>query len=77
MEFSTKKYGGYPALVSDEMTEDDRFIWLKNYANTYLERDIRDLASFRDLEPFINFNAPLLLIQEVYSMHRTSRATSE
>ena len=35
------------------MTEDDRFIWLKNYVNTYLERDIRDLASFRDLEPFI------------------------
>ena len=47
------KYGGYPALVSDEMTEDDRFVWLKNYVNTYLERDIRDLASFRDLEPFI------------------------
>ena len=47
------KYGGYPALVSEEMSDEDRFVWLKNYVNTYLERDIRDLANFRDLEPFI------------------------
>ena len=47
------KYGGYPALVSEDMNDDDRFVWLKNYVNTYLERDIRDLATFRDLEPFI------------------------
>ncbi len=47
------KYGAYPALVDEEMEEDDKYIWLKNYVNTYLERDIRDLASFRDLDPFI------------------------
>ena len=47
------KYGAYPALVADDLTEEDRFLWLKNYVNTYLERDIRDLATFRDLEPFI------------------------
>lgn len=47
------RYGGYPALVADDLTEDDRYEWLKNYVHTYLERDVRDLVSFRDLEPFI------------------------
>lgn len=47
------KYGAYPALVDDEMDDEGKYIWLKNYVNTYLERDIRDLASFRDLDPFI------------------------
>lgn len=47
------KYGAYPALVDEEMNDEDKYVWLKNYVNTYLERDIRDLASFRDLEPFI------------------------
>lgn len=47
------KYGAYPALVDEEMNDEDKYIWLKNYVNTYLERDVRDLASFRDLEPFI------------------------
>ncbi|MBQ8720788.1 MAG: ATP-binding protein [Paludibacteraceae bacterium] len=47
------KYGAYPALVDEEMNDEDKYVWLKNYVNTYLERDVRDLASFRDLEPFI------------------------
>ncbi len=47
------KFGGYPALVDEAMTEDDRYFWLANYVRTYLERDVRDLASFRDLEPFV------------------------
>lgn len=47
------QYGGYPALVANEMTAEDRYIWLTNYVHTYLERDVRDLASFRDLDPFI------------------------
>lgn len=47
------KYGAYPALVDNEMDDEGKYIWLKNYVNTYLERDIRDLASFRDLDPFI------------------------
>ena len=47
------RYGGYPALVHEDMDEDDRYEWLQNYIHTYLERDIRDLASFRDLDPFI------------------------
>ena len=47
------QYGGYPALVADEMNMEDRYVWLTNYVHTYLERDVRDMASFRDLDPFI------------------------
>ena len=46
-------YGGYPALTDSDLTENDREEWLAMYVKTFLERDIRDLASFRDLEPFV------------------------
>ena len=46
-------YGGYPALVTNNISNDDRIEWLSNYVRTYLERDIRDLADFKNLEPFI------------------------
>lgn len=45
------KFGGYPA-ISENTSEEDRYIWLNNYIRTYLERDVRDLADFRSLEPF-------------------------
>lgn len=47
------KFGGYPALSDDQLDDDDKYRWLLNYVKTYLERDIRDLANFRDLEPFV------------------------
>ncbi len=47
------RFGGYPALVDEELTDQERYQWLHDYVRTYLERDIRDLASFRDLEPFV------------------------
>jgi predicted AAA+ superfamily ATPase len=47
------RFGGYPALSSSDFSDEDRFAWLKQYVRTYLERDLRDLASFRDLDPFI------------------------
>ncbi len=49
------KFGGYPALVNPELTDEERFLWLKNYIKTYLERDVRDLADFKSLDPFITF----------------------
>jgi len=55
------KYGGFPAISEKDSTEDDKFDWLHNYVRTYLERDIRDLASFRDLEPFIKLQQYLAL----------------
>jgi predicted AAA+ superfamily ATPase len=47
------RFGGYPALTNGELSDEERYIWLREYVRTYLERDIRDLASFRDLEPVI------------------------
>lgn len=47
------KFGGYPALLDETFSDDDRYLWLRNYVRTYLERDVRDLASFRDLAPFV------------------------
>ena len=45
--------GGYPALVKEGMDDDERFEWLKMYVRTYLERDVRELANFRNLDPFV------------------------
>ncbi len=47
------EFGGYPALVNPKLTNDERKEWLYGYIRTYLERDVRDLASFRYLEPFV------------------------
>jgi len=55
------KFGGYPAISGDDTTDDEKYDWLLNYVRTYLERDIRDLASFRDLEPFIKLQKYLAL----------------
>jgi predicted AAA+ superfamily ATPase len=46
-------FGGYPALVNPSLSDQERYEWLQTYVRTYLERDIRDLADFRNLEPFI------------------------
>ena len=45
-------FGGYPALIDPQLADEDRYLWLANYVRTYLERDVRDLANFRDLEPY-------------------------
>lgn len=55
------KFGGYPALVDEDMTDEERYLWLKDYVRTYLERDVRDLASFRDLEPYVKLQKALAL----------------
>ena len=46
-------YGGYPALTDNALRDEEREEWLKMYVRTFLERDIRDLVTFRDLEPFV------------------------
>jgi predicted AAA+ superfamily ATPase len=45
--------GGYPVLTMSGIQNDERFEWLTDYIRTYLERDVRDLADFRSLEPFV------------------------
>ncbi len=47
------KFGGYPAISDSTIPDEDKREWLKNYVRTYLERDIRDLAELRHLEPFV------------------------
>ena len=47
------RYGGYPALTDKDLSDDEREEWLTMYVRTFLERDIRDLVTFRDLEPFV------------------------
>jgi predicted AAA+ superfamily ATPase len=46
-------WGGMPALL--DLSEEDRWQWLKNYGYTYLERDLGDLARLDDLMPFRKF----------------------
>ena len=46
------RFGGYPAISGESIPDDEKDEWLKNYVRTYLERDIRDLAEMRHLEPF-------------------------
>jgi predicted AAA+ superfamily ATPase len=45
--------GGYPVLTKNSFDDNERFEWLTDYIRTYLERDVRDLADFRSLEPFV------------------------
>ncbi|WP_372950842.1 ATP-binding protein [Mariniphaga sp.] len=56
-----QKFGGYPAVSDSELDDEEKYDWLQNYVKTYLERDIRDLASFRDLEPIIKLQRFLAL----------------
>lgn len=44
--------GGYPALYSTVVTPSD---WFASYVTTYLERDVRDLTTVRDLITFQRF----------------------
>jgi len=43
-------WGGMPALLS--LTDADRRDWLRSYQQTFLERDLADLARLDDLHPF-------------------------
>ena len=54
-------YGGYPILTNDSLSDEERWEWLNMYVKTFLERDIRDLVSFRDLEPFVKLQRYLAL----------------
>ncbi len=46
-------YGGMPAIVDQSLEQNDKRDWLRDYVSTYLQRDIRDLANLRELEPFV------------------------
>lgn len=46
-------WGGMPALL--RLAPERRTDWLRSYAQTYLERDLADLARLTDLQPFRTF----------------------
>ncbi|RMG66508.1 MAG: hypothetical protein D6710_12445, partial [Nitrospirae bacterium] len=47
------KWGGMPALL--QLSDSERWKWLRDYGYTYLERDLSDLARLDDLTPFREF----------------------
>lgn len=46
-------WGGMPGLLT--LTESERHEWLSAYTNTYLERDLTDIARLDDLLPYRRF----------------------
>ncbi len=42
------RVGGYPTPAIEQTTEDDRALWFQGYIETYLDRDLRDLASLNN-----------------------------
>lgn len=53
--------GAYPAVTDEELSLEEKYEWLRNYVRTYLERDVRDLTSFRDLDPFVKLQRLLAI----------------
>jgi predicted AAA+ superfamily ATPase len=49
------RLGGYPAPSHQLSTNDQRKIWLSGYVQTYLERDLQDLAAIENLVDFQRF----------------------
>ncbi len=47
------RFGGMPVLHQEDLTDEERRGWLRDFQRTYLERDVADLAALRDLEPFV------------------------
>ena len=48
------QYGAYPVVHTPDLHHEEKREWLKNYVKTYLQRDVRDLANLRELEPFVS-----------------------
>ena len=46
-------WGGMPAILGPQWDDQDRFEWLADYFDTYLQRDLADLARLDRLEPFV------------------------
>ncbi|MCE2432121.1 MAG: ATP-binding protein [Candidatus Latescibacteria bacterium] len=52
-------FGAMPAIVDPMLTIRDKYDWLHDYIQTYLQRDLRDLANLRDLTPFARMQRAL------------------
>jgi predicted AAA+ superfamily ATPase len=47
------QFGAMPAIVDDALADEEKYDWLHDYIQTYLQRDLHDLANLRELEPFV------------------------
>ena len=47
------QFGSLPALTDESLDAEEKYDWLSAYVRTYLQRDLRDLANLRELEPFV------------------------
>ena len=47
------RWGGMPAILGQDWSDEDRSGWLQDYHDTYLQRDLADLARLDRLEPFV------------------------
>ena len=47
------QFGAMPAIVDSTLEDREKYDWLYDYVQTYLQRDVRDLANIQDLEPFV------------------------
>ncbi|MBI2502596.1 MAG: ATP-binding protein [Candidatus Latescibacteria bacterium] len=47
------QFGAMPALADPALHAEEKYGWLRDYIQTYLQRDVRDLANLRELEPFV------------------------
>ncbi len=55
------RFGGMPVMADRDLEDEERQEWLDNYIRTYLQRDVRDLANIRDLEPFVKAQKAIAL----------------
>ena len=46
-------FGSMPAIIDENIEAHEKREWLRDYIRTYLQRDVRDLANLRELEPFV------------------------
>ncbi len=53
------KWGGMPELLY--LDDNERHEWLRSYQQTFLERDLADLARLRDLAPFLTLQRIAML----------------
>jgi predicted AAA+ superfamily ATPase len=69
------RFGAYPALTNPALSDDERWAWLGNYVRTYLERDIRDFANIKDLQPVVELQR--FLANTTAQLLNTSAAANE
>ena len=76
--------GSMPAIIDENIEKHEKREWLRDYIRTYLQRDVRDLANLRELEPFVraqkvlaNLSGMLLNISQLAKQSGISMQTAK